>query len=338
MEKKSASQNPFKQVLKLREELHQWFEIQGKDLPWRKTQKPWAILISEIMLQQTTVAAVITNRRFEKFLEEYPDLMTIANAPEAQLLKSWEGLGYYNRVRNLQKAAVAVLEQFEGEFPKDAATLETLPGVGRYTAGAVSSFAFDQAAPIVDANIARVISRVFDYREEIDSTAGQKQIWKWAGELLDVRKPRLFNSAIMELGQTHCSPKNPDCAECPIGDFCQTSYPKELPKKKLRKKFRAIEEHAIFSTRGNEILLVKEEGSRRNGFWRLPLKSAEEVAHLEPVSKHRYTITNHKVTVFLYEFTQAEGTWVSSDELSKIPIASPIRRIIESHFSLEHGP
>lgn len=336
MDKKSASQNPLKQVLKLQKELHRWFGIQGKDLPWRKTQDPWAILVSEIMLQQTTVAAVIANRRFEKFLEEYPDLKTIAKAPEAQLLKSWEGLGYYNRVRNLKKAAVVVLEQFEGEFPKDAMTLETLPGIGRYTAGAVSSFAFGQAAPIVDANIARVISRVFDYPEEIDSTAGQRQIWKWAGELLDVSQPRLFNSAIMELGQTHCSSQNPDCTACPIVDFCQTSNPEELPKKKPRKKFIAIEEHAIFATRGNEILLVQEEGSRRNGFWRLPLKSPEEVAHLEPISKHRYTITNHKVMVILYELSQgegeSEGTWVLMDELTKIPIASPIRKIIESRL------
>ena len=121
------------------------------------------------MLQQTTVAAVIANRRFEKFLKEFPDLETIAKAKEPQLLKAWEGLGYYNRVRNLQKTAIAVLADHDGEFPKDAPTLETLPGIGKYTAGAVSSFAFDQAASIVDANVARVTARLFDYQKEIDS-------------------------------------------------------------------------------------------------------------------------------------------------------------------------
>ncbi|MCL4164472.1 UNVERIFIED_CONTAM: hypothetical protein GTU68_066794, partial [Idotea baltica] len=197
-----------------------WFSREGKSYPWRNTRDPWGILISEIMLQQTTVASVIANRRFEKFLEEFPDLDSIANAPEEQILRAWEGLGYYNRVRNLQKTARFLVDNKQGLFPKSALELETLPGIGKYTAGAVSSFAFNEPSPIVDGNIARVLSRLFDYREPIDSSQGQKQLWKWAGQLLDQKSPRLFNSAIMELGQSYCAAREARCEACPVRKFC----------------------------------------------------------------------------------------------------------------------
>ena len=330
MIKPLASRHPLSSLDELREKFHRWFSQEGKDLPWRKTTDPWAVLVSEIMLQQTTVAAVIANRRFEKFLREYPEVKTITTADEAQLLKSWEGLGYYHRVRNLQEAAKMILEKYHGVFPESATELETLPGIGKYTAGAVSSFAFNQAAPIVDANIARVIARLLNFADEIDSNLGQKTIWNLAEQLLDTHKPRLFNSAIMELGQTYCSPKNPDCFNCPVADFCQTQKPEELPKKKPRKLFKKIEEHAILNRRNDKILLIQEDGSRRKGFWRLPLVSAEKVAHLEADSTHRYTITHHKVTLFLYELNlDEEGEWIALSSLASLPIASPIRRIIE---------
>lgn len=330
MIKPQASKHPLSFSDELQKELHRWFKREGKNLPWRKTKDPWAILVSEIMLQQTTVAAVISNRRFEKFLEEYPNLREIASADEAQLLKSWEGLGYYNRVRNLQKAAKAVLEKYDGLFPLSAVELEALPGIGKYTAGAVSSFAFNQPAAIVDANIARTIARLFNYEAEIDSSTGQKIIWNWAAQLLDKTKPRLFNSALMELGQTYCSPKKPNCMSCPVANFCQTTDPESLPKKKPRKTFEKIQEHAILNLRNDKILLVKEDGSRRKGFWRLPLATEDEVAHLKVISTHRYTITYHKVTVLLYEAKLYEdGEWVALSDLKTIPIATPIRRIIE---------
>lgn len=332
MEKKSGSKQPLKNLSSLRDALHSWFGEEGKNHPWRRTQDPWAILVSEIMLQQTTVAAVIANRRFEQFLDKFPDLIAISMAPEPQLLKAWEGLGYYNRVRNLQKTAIAVLTHYDGEFPKDPATLETLPGIGKYTAGAVSSFAFDQAAPIVDANIARVLARLFDYQQEIDSTSGQRQIWDWARQLLDSNSPRLFNSAIMELGQTHCASKKPACLVCPLARFCQCRKPEELPRKKPRKKMENVEEHALLHVKNDQIFLTQEEGSRRKGFWRLPLATAEETAHLKAQSTHRYTITHHKVTVSLYRVAQieGEGKFFSAHELEELPIASPIRKIIES--------
>lgn len=332
MEKPNARRHPLKNVRAFRVRLLRWFDENAKAYPWRETKDPWAILVSEIMLQQTTVASVLANRRFEKFLAEFPDIEAISRAPEAKILRAWEGLGYYNRVRNLQKAAQAVLVNFGGIFPLDARTLETLPGIGRYTAGAVSSFAFDQPAPIVDGNIARVLSRILDLQEPIDATSGQKKIWQYASELLDQTAPRLYNSALMELGQTLCTPRSPSCLICPVRDYCQTDSPAGLPIKKPRKKFVAVEEHAFFHLKGDTILLSPGDDSRRKGFWKLPLRDAGQCAHLEPASTHRYVITHHKVTLNLYradpgKLLEGEEFHLLTD-LDSLPIATPIRKIL----------
>ncbi|MDA7881946.1 hypothetical protein N9A94_06535 [Akkermansiaceae bacterium] len=286
------------------------------------------------MLQQTTVVSVIANQRFEKFLADFPDVASIAEAPEPRILKAWEGLGYYNRVRNLQKTARAIIADYGGKFPKEASELKKLPGIGDYTAGAVSSFAFDQPAPIVDGNIARVIARLLNYQEPVDSSKGQKEIWQRARELLDRKSPRVFNSAIMELGQTFCTAREAQCLSCPVHDFCQSTEPLILPLKKPRKKFVAVSEHAFLAIKGEGILLAKETGSRRKGFWRLPLRSEDECAHLSPESQHRYTITHHRVTVNLYRGTppsiNAQEQIHALDSLDDLPIASPMRKIINS--------
>ena len=286
------------------------------------------------MLQQTTVSSVIANRRFEKFLEQFPDVSSIAGATEETILKAWEGLGYYNRVRNLQKTAREILKDHEGRFPRSAAELEQLPGIGKYTAGAVSSFAFNLPAPIVDGNIARVLSRLFDLHEPIDSAKGQKTIWRWADQLLDQKSPRIFNSAIMELGQTFCAAKEARCESCPLRDFCQTRSPLSLPLKKPRAKFIPITEHAFIAIQKGKLLLAKEKGSRRKGFWHLPVRSEDECAHLSEERQFRYTITNHRVTVLVYRgeptSIKADEQYHSVDSLDKIPIASPMRRIIKA--------
>jgi len=336
MDKEPATKDPIKNVRAFRTFLLAWFQSESKDWPWRRTRDPWAILVSEIMLQQTTVASVIANRRFEKFLKEFPDLATMSAAPANQILKAWEGLGYYNRVRNLQKAARHILDHLSGEFPKDAATLETLPGVGRYTAGAVSSFAFDQPAPIVDANIARVISRLFNITLAVDSAPGLKLVWERAGQLLDHKNPRLFNSALMELGQTFCSPKKPSCLECPVKDFCQCLEPANFPVKKPRRTFIAVDEHAFLHLQGQKVLLAMGKESRRRGFWHLPMREAEACADLEASSRHRYTITHHRVTVHLHRLAPGklhEGeVFHKISDLGSLPIASPMRRILESEL------
>lgn len=332
MEKAPAKRHPREDTRAFRSALIKWFQANGKPHPWRQTRDPWAVLVSEIMLQQTTVVSVLANRRFENFLEEFPDLQAMADASEEQILRAWEGLGYYNRVRNLQKTACAVLARFNGEFPSDPATLESLPGIGRYTAGAVSSFAFDQATPIVDGNIARVLSRLFDFREAIDSTPGQAFSWENATRLLDPSQPRLFNSALMELGQTLCTPKKPACLLCPVRDFCQSRDPETLPVKKPRRGFVSVEEHALLWVRKGEILLSPGHDNRRRGFWKLPLRSAEACAHLKADSIHRYVITHHKVTLLLYRHQPQQllpgERYHRLDQLDQLPVATPIRKIL----------
>ena len=255
--------------------LREWFENEGQDHPWRETKDPWAILVAEVMLQQTTVGAVRAGRRFEKFLYEFPSVEAIAAASEEVILKAWEGLGYYYRVRNLQKTAQTVISEWGGEFPKTASEIETLPGVGPYTAGAVTSFAYNKPAPIVDGNVARIFSRLFNDETEVDSTKGTRQLWHWADQLLDRKNPRIYNSALMEVGQVYCRPRKPDCLNCPISDFCQTREPEGLPRKKPKGKTVTVVEHALFAKEQGRILLAKEEGTRRKGFYRLPLRSAE---------------------------------------------------------------
>jgi len=332
--KRNADRHPLTNSRAFRNALSKWFDTEGKKYPWRATEDPWAILVSEIMLQQTTVSSVIANQRFERFMDEFPDVNTIAEASESKILRAWEGLGYYNRVRNLQKTARVIVSENEGRFPKSASLLEKLPGIGRYTAGAVSSFAFNEPAPIVDGNIARVLARLFDFDTQIDSNAGQKEIWKWASELLDKESPRRFNSALMELGQTYCGAREVHCVDCPVGGFCQTQSPMSLPVKKPRKKFITVDEHAFLILKNDKILLSKGSGSRRKGFWHLPLRGENEAARFKEESQHRYTITRYRVTVHLYRgnsITQTEGEeFHDLGSLERLPIASPIRKIIKA--------
>jgi A/G-specific adenine glycosylase len=328
--------DPLEETGPFREALLVWFREEGQDHPWRRTSDPWQILISEVMLQQTTVGAVKSGRRFELFVEEFPHLKAIDKASEEQLLKAWEGLGYYNRVRNLQKTARAVLHDWAGQFPRSAEDLEELPGVGPYTAGAIASFAFNEPAAIVDGNVARVLARLFDDATEIDSTVGKKQLWDWARTLLDHGQPRLYNSALMEVGQVFCKPKKPLCLQCPLAQFCRTADPESLPRKKKKAKTVEVIEHAILAREPGQVLLAKEEGTRRKGFYRLPLRNKEEVADLRLLQTSKYAITKHRVTLHLYEVTAAvpgglrKGeTWVPLAELEQLPIQSPVRKALQ---------
>ncbi|MDE0827121.1 MAG: A/G-specific adenine glycosylase [Akkermansiaceae bacterium] len=337
--KPAASKHPLRNKRALRSALLRWFEAHREDHPWRQTTDPYAILVSEIMLQQTTVAAVRQNRRFEKFLATFPDLPTLAAAKERTLLQAWEGLGYYNRVRNLQKTALAVLNDHHGTFPSDPTTLQTLPGVGRYTAGAVATFAFGKSVPIVDANIARVLSRLFNDPTPIDSTPGQALLWDRAAQLVDPNSPREFNSAIMELGQTHCSARRPDCPHCPARQFCQTTKPEHLPTKKPKRAAVQVTEHVLLVRKPNgHILLAQESGSRRNGFWKLPERDQEAVADLPLLATHKYAITHHRVTFHIHSCppTQVPPPSKSCPEqyhpaksLPSLPIPSPIRKALD---------
>jgi A/G-specific adenine glycosylase len=192
---------------RLRRKLKTWYAGSARDLPWRATQDAYRIWISEIMLQQTTVAAVVPY--YERFFEAFPTLETLANAEERQVLKLWEGLGYYSRARNLWKAARQLWEHSEGQFPSTVSELQELPGIGRYTAGAIVSFAFNRKAPILEANTVRLYSRLIGYESDPRSAEGQRILWRFAEQILPQCDPGRTNQALMELGARICAPSEP---------------------------------------------------------------------------------------------------------------------------------
>ena len=198
--------------------LYDWFEVNRRNLPWRETEDPYAIWLSEIILQQTRVLQGLDYYR--RFLDRWPTVEDLANAEEAQVLREWQGLGYYSRARNLHKAAKQIVESGKG-FPDTFEALRALPGVGEYTAGAIISFAYNQPYPAMDGNVYRVVARLLDIDEPFDTTAGKKLFHKQIETLLDRENPRLFNSAIMEFGALYCTPLLGDnCMTCPLKDIC----------------------------------------------------------------------------------------------------------------------
>ena len=295
------------------------------------------------MLQQTRIATVLEKGYYSKFLERFPNPQALARANDDLLLRTWEGLGYYRRARMLREAARAVTERYDGIFPDDFDELIALPGIGAYTAGAVLSFAFNKPVPIIDGNVARVLARIFDFRKPVDGGAGRRQIESWARDLVDPANPRVFNSALMELGQTHCVPGRPDCGGCPVTGFCRAKNPVDLPLRKPRPRPTQIEEHAIFVRRPDgSVLLEHMRGGRREGFWRLPLRPAEALTELPRISTTRYSITRYRVTLHVHEappgtFPAPESNgekeaekWHAATELSNLPIAAPFRRALNS--------
>lgn len=327
---------PLEEPAALRSALCGWFAEEGKSYPWRESEDPYEMLVSEMMLQQTQVATVLGRGYYRRWLERFPDVGALAAADEAEVLRLWEGLGYYSRARNLHKAARVVVDQYDGEFPREVAQIEALPGVGRYTAGAVASFAFDAPAPAVDANIARVLARLFDFRERIDTTGGSAQLWEWAAALVPVDGARAWNSALMELGQALCKAKSVGCERCPVSAWCQSVAPLELPVKKARAKVTAVDEHVLVVRRRGEILLHQESGRRRKGLWKLPERAAEEIAHLSHCATETYAITRYKVTMYLYEQGDAETRegerWHRLNEVHDLPMPSPYRRAIARYL------
>ena len=320
-----------------REALTLWFTKNGRDYPWRRTCEPYAILISEVMLQQTQIATVLGRGFYTRFLEAFPDVQALAAADDERLLKAWEGLGYYRRVRMLRETARAVIAEHGGEFPTELAALMELPGVGRYTAGALRAFAHDLPAAVVDGNVARVLSRVMDFSAPIDDSAGQKKLWEWAEALADPQRSRIYHSALMELGQKICRPGVPDCPGCPVAGFCKTREPELLPVKRRKTVITAVDEHALWLRDGaGRLLLHREGGKRREGLWKLPTRGAAEISRLPVLDEHRYTITRYRVNLRVHDGAELvanfrpgeDEVWKEADEVLALAMPSPFRRAI----------
>ncbi len=278
-------------------------------LPWREDPSPYRVWISEIMLQQTQVVTVVPY--FEKFVGRFPNVEALAHATTDEVMLHWAGLGYYSRARNIHKAAQQVVQQ--GGFPQSRDAWLELPGVGPYTAGAISSIAFDQVEAILDGNVERVLSRLHCLSREKGDAAYKGELWKLSGEAVQSAaqqsvRPRVFNQALMELGATVCTPKKPKCGVCPVADVCLAKQSERIdafPPPKAKKAWLEVRETclAIYDIRGEHVLMRKREANEwRAGLWDLPeveqipkawLKNlrTEELGTME--SKH--VVTRHKI-------------------------------------------
>ncbi len=298
-------------------------------MPWRRTRDPYAILVSEMMLQQTQVVTVLGY--YARWMELFPTIPVLAAAEESAVLHAWQGLGYYSRARNLHQAARAVMARHGGELPRALAELRALPGVGRYTAGAVATFAFDVATPIVDANIARVVARLFDVREAVDGTAGAARVWNLAEALQPRRGAGEFNAALMELGALICTPRSPQCAVCPVAEFCAAPVPEDLPVKRARPTVIAVESRCGFIRRGGRVLLEQEQGRQWRGLWRLPTLVRSPAG--EPILRAQFSITRHRVSLAIFPaavpaILGANQRWCSRAEADALAMPSPHRRAL----------
>jgi A/G-specific adenine glycosylase len=306
-----------------------WYRKNGRDLPWRQTRDPYAVLVSEFMLQQTTVAAVIPY--YNEWLRRFPDFASLARAPENDVLHAWQGLGYYARARNLHAIAKTLQHRHAGRFPRDLAITSELPGVGRYTAHAVATFAFDQPVPIVETNTARVLARLFDFHSPIDRAAGREELWKRARALVPKSCARIYNSALVDLGALICSPRQPNCRICPVKKFCRAKDPEALPIKKARPPTLRVTEHHAFVARQKTILL-QQANHRWRGMWILPPMQTRS-ANQHPVYRSIFPFTNHRVTLNVYalrpdKIDDHSQRWIRVDSLDSIPVPSPHRRAI----------
>jgi A/G-specific adenine glycosylase len=246
--------------------LLKWYEVNKRNLPWRATSDPYKIWLSEVILQQTRV-----NQGWDyynRFTEKYPTILKLAAASEHDILKLWQGLGYYSRARNMHHAAKEIVAKYKGKFPTDYESIRALKGVGDYTAAAIVSIAFKLPYAVVDGNVLRVYSRLLGISAPIDSTEGKKKIWEAAAELLPKNNPGNYNQAIMELGALCCTPKTPNCLECPVQSACYAYAKKQtnkLPVKQAKTKVRDRFLNYIVLSKGDSLLLRNRKG---NDIWK----------------------------------------------------------------------
>ena len=315
------SKPPLSKASTIRAKLAGWYEKSARDLPWRRTRDPYAIWISEIMLQQTRVAAAIPY--YERFLLRFPDAAALAQAPEPEVLTAWSGLGYYSRARNLHRAAKEIAAR--GAFPSDHDAILGLPGVGGYTAAAVASIAFGLPHAVVDGNVRRVIARL--------TGDGQVDVEAAASRLLDRKNPARSNQALMELGAVICLPRDPLCDACPIARYCEArrlGKPAELPLKKPKQRPERVELTLLLIRRRGKILLTP--GPRVRGFWDLPESFAGARAGVR-LGKFAHSIMN---TRYACEVREAiadrvpEGArWFAEGQLEEIPLSTTAKKALK---------
>lgn len=318
----------------IRRRVLNWYRKNKRDLPWRRTRDPYRIWISEVMLQQTRVKAVIPF--YERFLERFPDVRALASAPEQDLLAAWAGLGYYSRARNLQRAAKKVLEL--GAFPRDYSTIRELPGVGEYTAAAVASIAFGLPQVVLDGNAVRVLSRLTGERGNVDSGIVRKRLRAVGERLIAPKWTGEFNQGLMELGAIICLPKQPQCPLCPLAEECvarELGRQNELPLKLARPSPARVDKQLLVIEKAGKMLTWQRpaESRRLPGFWELPEPRQLPDARLESrVARFRHTIVNtsYRFEVFRASLVLApEGFhWLAKKKLREIPLSTTAKKAL----------
>jgi A/G-specific adenine glycosylase len=306
---------------RFRRRLLDWFDRHKRDLPWRQDRDPYRVWLSEVMLQQTRVAAVTDHYR--KFLRRFPTIEKLASARESSVLAAWSGLGYYRRARMLHTAAKKIVKELEGKVPGSAADLRVLPGIGRYTAAAIASIAFDQPVAVVDGNVERVLQRV-----QGRNLAGE-ELWRSAGELLNRRRPGDFNQAMMELGATTCLPRQPQCLLCPVSDLCATRGELHRPGNRSRQIKREIS-YAL-ACRDGAIFMVKrpKTATLMPGMWELPETSVNGTTASWLTLRHSITVTDYLVRVMQsLPPDGVDGRWVPKSQVTALPLTGLARKIL----------
>ena len=303
-----------------------WYSEHRRDLPWRRTRDPYAIWVSEIMLQQTRVAAVV--EKYAEFMKRFPTVQELAAAPLDNVLTVWSGLGYYRRARALHQAAKTIAGEMGGQFPTDSAGWRELPGIGRYTSAAIASIAFQEPIAVVDGNVERVLERLFAEQHE------GERLWGRAAELLAIHSPGDWNQAMMELGATVCTPQKPQCLICPIRDHCATKGVLAGAPKPRRK--RAELWYALHA-RNRDVFLVQRSNnhSLMAGMWELP--SALPQKKTEPLYRLRHSITDtdYAVHVVKGRARKVAGRWLNQEQAHQLPLTGLTRKILRLHFARE---
>jgi A/G-specific adenine glycosylase len=298
-----------------------WYDLHARHLPWRTSRDPYRVWLSEIMLQQTRVAAVLEHYRI--FLKRFPAVQKLAAAREASVLTAWSGLGYYRRARMLHAAAKVVVKEHDGQFPNNSQALRKLPGIGRYTAAAIASIAHAEPTAVVDGNVERVLGRLLGTDLKGEST------WKAAEELLDRTRPGDFNQAMMELGATVCVPREPRCLGCPVTNFCATRG--ALPRAKAAPSQKKREIHFGLARRDGQVFLIqrKRDESLMPEMWELPRFSGQHTAVPLFALRHSITVTDYAVRVMeLLSPDEREGAWIAASRLPFLPLTGLARKIL----------
>lgn len=347
-------------VESLRQALLSWYHQFGRDLPWRRSRDPYAIWVSEIMLQQTQVKTVIPY--YDRWLAQFPTLQELAIADQQQVLKAWEGLGYYARARNLHRAAQEIVAQHNGIFPKDLDTVLSLPGIGRTTAGGILSAAFNQPQPILDGNVKRVLTRLMAL--PVPPPRAIATLWQWSETLLDPEQPRDFNQALMDLGATLCTRHNPDCARCPWKEHCQAynlGMQTELPMSETRTPIphKLIGVAVIWNDQGQILIDRRRQEGLLGGLWEFPggkvepgetvaeciVREIQEELGIEVAVGDRlitvdHTYTHFRVTLEVHHCRHLQGQpqpiecdevrWVTLAEIEQYPFPKANVQIIQA--------